>query len=477
METQLLGDRFSSRYEVQQQLGKRAGRRTLLARDIITQELVVIKLLSFGNDFEWDDLKLFEREAETLKALSHPAIPRYLDYFEVDSPTGKKLALVQTYVEGKSLEEHLKAGRTFSEAEVKQIAKALLEILIYLHGRQPPVIHRDIKPSNILLHNRSGNSVGEVYLVDFGSVQTLAARESGTITVVGTYGYMPQEQFGGRTVPASDLYSLGATLIYLMTGTHPADLPQKDFRIQFEQACNLSPAMSSWLRWMTEPTLDRRLSSAAQALQALEQEQPVKDSAPLVVSKPAGSKVQLTKNPDSLEILTSPLGFNWQVGFLCFLGFVMLLAQATTILFVFSFSIWWMSLMWLSMEIFYLSIIGFALFGRGRLRINQKQISLTYGLFGLKFNSPRTAPRQNISKLEWSRRRFRKDFWLTRVESEHQLIIWAGVQKYELGQKYQNNLVGFYSSITEPELEWLAHELSDWLGMPITKEELPPAGR
>jgi serine/threonine protein kinase len=477
METQLLGDRFSSRYEVQQQLGKRAGRRTLLARDIITQELVVIKLLSFGNDFEWDDLKLFEREAETLKALSHPDIPRYLDYFEVDSPTGKKLALVQTYVEGKSLEEHLKAGRTFSEAEVKQIAKALLEILIYLHGRQPPVIHRDIKPSNILLHNRSGNTVGEVYLVDFGSVQTLAAREGGTVTVVGTYGYMPQEQFGGRTVPASDLYSLGATLIYLMTGTHPADLPQKDFRIQFEQACNLSPAMSSWLRWMTEPTLDRRLSSAAQALQALEQEQPVKDSAPLVVRKPAGSKVQLTKNADSLEILTSPLGFNWQVGFVCFLGFVMLLAQAPMILFGFSFSIWWMSLTWLSMEIFYLWIIGFALFGRARLRINQKQISLTYELFGLKFNSPRTASRQNISKLEWSRRRFRKGFWGNRVESEHQLIIWAGVQKYELGQKYQNNLVGFYSSITEPELEWLAHELSDWLGMPITKEELPPAGR
>jgi hypothetical protein len=155
----------------------------------------------------------------------------------------------------------------------------------------------------------------------------------------------------------------------------------------------------------------------------------------------------------------------------------MLLGQATTILFVFSFSIWWMSLMWLSMEIFYLSIIGFALFGRARLRINQKQISLTYELFGLKFNSPRTAPRQNISKLEWSRRRFRKGFWVNRVESEHQLIIWAGVQKYELGQKYQNNLVGFYSSITEPELEWLAHELSDWLGMPITKEELPPAGR
>ena len=74
---------FGERYEVQQQLGKRAGRRTLLARDIKTQELVVIKLLSFGNDFEWDDLKFFEREAETLKSLSHAAIPCYLDYFEL----------------------------------------------------------------------------------------------------------------------------------------------------------------------------------------------------------------------------------------------------------------------------------------------------------------------------------------------------------------------------------------------------------
>src|SRR6476469_4237129 len=122
---QLLGDR----YEIQQQLGKNAGRRTMLARDLETQELVVIKLLSFGTDFEWDDLKLFEREAETLKALSHPSIPRYLNFFEIYLPNAKGFALVQTYVEGKSLDQHINAGRTFSQAEVKQLAKALLEIL------------------------------------------------------------------------------------------------------------------------------------------------------------------------------------------------------------------------------------------------------------------------------------------------------------------------------------------------------------
>ncbi|MEG3864050.1 serine/threonine protein kinase, partial [Microcoleus sp. herbarium12] len=207
---------LAERYEVQRQLGKQTGRQTLLARDLQTQKLVVIKQLFLGSDFEWQDLKLFEREAETLKALDHPAIPRYLDYLEIEEPNSKSFALVQTYVEGKTLEEQLRSGRTFNESEVKELAQSLLQILSYLHDQNPPVIHRDIKPSNILLHNRSGNSVGQVYLVDFGSVQNQAAKFGGTITVVGTYGYMAPEQFGGRSVPASDLYGLGATLIYLV---------------------------------------------------------------------------------------------------------------------------------------------------------------------------------------------------------------------------------------------------------------------
>ncbi|MEG3907075.1 serine/threonine-protein kinase [Microcoleus sp. w1-18aA5] len=266
---------LADRYQCDRRLGKQAGRQTLLARDLKTQQQVVVKLLSFSSDFNWEDLKLFQREVETLKSLSHPAIPRYLDSFEIDTPKRKGFALVQTYIEAKSLQEYLSDGRTFSEREVKQLATALLDILAYLHQRQPPVIHRDIKPSNILLKNRSGNSVGEVYLVDFGAVQTLATQQGKTVTVVGTYGYMPPEQFGGRAVPASDLYSVGATLIALITKQHPADLPQQDLQIEFEQLTKLSPGFTNWLKWMTHPTLECRPASVQIAKEVLEKPQEI----------------------------------------------------------------------------------------------------------------------------------------------------------------------------------------------------------
>ncbi|PHM10382.1 serine/threonine protein kinase [Nostoc sp. 'Peltigera malacea cyanobiont' DB3992] len=461
----MIGEILSDRYEVQQLLGKQAGRRTLLARDLQTQKLVVIKLLSFSSDFEWDSLKLFEREAETLKNLAHPSIPGYLNYFEVNLPTIKGFALVQTYIPAQTLEQCLQTGRTFTEAEVKQIAKALLEILVYLHELHPPVIHRDIKPSNILLGERSGNSVGQVYLVDFGSVQTVLASETGTRTVVGTYGYMPPEQFGGRTVAASDLYSLGATLIYLVTGTHPADLPQKDFRIQFEQLANLSPSFSNWLKWMIEPNLERRLSSADQAMAALEKPQPTLPA--LVVGKPDGSKIQLTKTGDSLEIIVPPSGFD------------------PSIIFTGLFAIVWNSfiLFWtigalsapfpvnIPFALFSLPFWGagfmmvykffFHLFGRICLRLNPEQIAITWELFAWKFYRPRAAPRQSINKLVYIPKHFTKDSEGTRIAVPAQLDIWVGVKKYQLG--------GNDGAIkSEAELEWLAQELSDWLGLPIT---------
>jgi serine/threonine protein kinase len=459
------GESFGDRYQIEQQLGKRAGRYTLLARDLQTQAQVVIKRLSFGEDFAWEDLKLFEREAATLKNLSHASIPRYLDYFDLDLPSGKGFALVQTYIPAKSLEEHIKAGRTFSEAEMVELATALLEILRYLHERSPAVIHRDIKPSNILLGDRTGNSVGPVYLVDFGSVQ--AAPVGGTITVVGTYGYMPPEQFGDRAVPASDLYSLGATLIYLATGQHPADLPQIDQRLQFETAAPLSPGFSQWLQGMIQPSLSQRIPSAQQALLALQERDTNLDS---LVHQPTHSKVVLTKMANSLEIVLPPaastlggvasllfmgvFAIGWNAFILTWTGFALRAPFPINVTFgLFSLPFW-------TAGIGMAGGVLFGIWGRVRLTIDEHKIRQEAELFGFKRSIPPPSLRQDISKLELTKAFFKRDSDGDRTEVKPQLLIWAGTRKY-----------GYFGSgaLSQPELEWLAQELSLWLNLPIVK--------
>ncbi|MBN3896568.1 MAG: serine/threonine protein kinase [Nostoc sp. NOS(2021)] len=258
---------LQDRYQIQRQLGNNGIRQTWQALDLQASDgensTVVVKLLAFGGTVQWDDLKLFEREAQILKQLNHPRIPRYIDYFCIDDRT-LWFALIQEYIPGESLKEKLAVGKRFTEKRARKIAVEILNILTYLHELNPGVLHRDIKPSNLIWGEDN-----RIYLVDFGAVQDKAAREGVTFTVVGTYGYAPMEQFGGRAVAASDLYALGATLIHLLTGTSPADLPQQDLRLQFTDRVNLSPSFVSWLQKLIEPAPEQRFSSASQALNAL----------------------------------------------------------------------------------------------------------------------------------------------------------------------------------------------------------------
>lgn len=291
---------LNNRYEIREQLSRKAGRRTFLAEDSHSQNLVIIKILLFDQDFQWDEFKLFEREAQTLQNVNYQAIPKYLDYFEVNEGTYHGFALVQTYIDAPSLQTLIQEGQKFSETELIELANQLLNILNYLHTRNPPVIHRDIKPSNILLTNRSGNSIGDIYLVDFGSVQTAAKKEGGTITIVGSYGYIPLEQFGGEAVPASDLYSLGMTIIYLATGTHPAEIPQVNGQIKLG-ANQLSKRFQKWLDKMIQPHLDRRFDCANIAQTALNST----DGSFSICQdlKPKDTKIQLNCDRDQMEII------------------------------------------------------------------------------------------------------------------------------------------------------------------------------
>jgi len=261
----------NQRYQLERQLGQNAGRETWLAKDLQKEnELVVVKLLAFGGNVQWEDLKLFEREANVLKQLNHPRIPKYRDYFSIDDRS-LWFGLVQEYIQGDSLREHIARGHKFTESQVKKIAIAVLEILIYLHELSPQVLHRDIKPSNLILIGDEGEE-RNIYLVDFGAVQDKATAEGKSFTVVGTYGYAPMEQYGGRAVAASDLYAVGATMIHLLTGISPADLPQDDdARIVFSDRTSASSHLVQWIQKLVEPTVKKRYGSAREALQALKE--------------------------------------------------------------------------------------------------------------------------------------------------------------------------------------------------------------
>lgn len=302
---------LQDRYQIQRQLGNNGIRQTWLAKDLQASDgensIVVVKLLAFGGGVQWDDLKLFEREAQILKQLNHPRIPRYIDYFCIDDRT-LWFGLIQEYIPGDSLKEKLAVGKRFTEKRARKIAVEILNILNYLHELNPGVLHRDIKPSNLIWGEDN-----RIYLVDFGAVQDKAAREGVTFTVVGTYGYAPMEQFGGRAVAASDLYALGATLIHLLTGTSPADLPQQDLRLQFTDRVNLSPSFVSWLQKLIEPAPEQRFTNARQALEALKSGLVVKPITkkwlllPNEVSNNSGCGVFNTIETVPNEIL----GWNW----------------------------------------------------------------------------------------------------------------------------------------------------------------------
>jgi serine/threonine protein kinase len=301
-----VGQILNNRYKLLKLLNENASQQTWLAIDRQHQppDQVIVKLLALNPQMHWDQAKLLAREAQVLQKLNHPRIPRYRDYFELDHLAGSRFfwfGLVQTQVPGHSLQQWLDQGRHFTEAEIEQIAIEALTILTYLHQFQPPILHRDIKPSNLIWGEDN-----HLYLIDFGSVQDRAALEGASFTVVGTYGYVPMEQFGGRAVAASDLYALGATLIHLMTGVAPADLPNVNAQIRFADRVSLDPTFVNWVGQLTAPDLADRLKTAPLALDALKHRQQL--GLPLVNRRPTGSKIQLDKSIHRLLIKIPPRG-------------------------------------------------------------------------------------------------------------------------------------------------------------------------
>ena len=253
-------------YLIERELGKNraGGRVTYLATDTKTQQPVVIKQFQFAQSgTSWSDYDAYEQEIKLLQQLQSPSIPRYLDAME----TPKGFCLVQEYKQAIPLSEI----RNLTSQEIKEIAITTLEVLVYLQQQHPPIIHRDIKPENILIERSSSL---KVYLVDFGFARQGIDNIGVSSVVKGTLGFMPPEQMFNRQITeASDLYSLGFTLICLLTGTKSTEIGKlinEQGQLNFKSKLpKLNWQFVKWLEKMVAPSLNNRYANAKIALEAL----------------------------------------------------------------------------------------------------------------------------------------------------------------------------------------------------------------
>jgi len=216
--------------------------------------------------------ELFEREAQTLGRIgNHPQVPRLLDYFEAN----QEFYLVQEYVSGSTLQQEVKRSGPFSEAGVKQFLSEILPVLEYIHSNR--VIHRDIKPANMIRRAQDCKLV----LIDFGAVKyqnqqtnTNSEQTAFTSYAIGTPGFAPPEQMAMRPVPASDIYALGVTCIYLLTGRSPKDLDYDPTtgELMWEKHVHISDHFKGVLKKMLEVSVRHRYQTANEIFRALDLE-------------------------------------------------------------------------------------------------------------------------------------------------------------------------------------------------------------
>ena len=272
---------LAGRYKKVRELGSGGCGVTYLAKDHLLpgKPLCVIKEL---NPIQKDPRvqQLFEKEAIALQRLGkHPQIPQLLA-FAVEK---RKPYIVQEYIEGHDLSQEIASGKQLSEGNVIKLLQDVLEVLAFVH--QQNVIHRDLKPANLMRRK----SDGKIVLIDFGTVKQISSaitNPQGGVTThiaIGTPGYTPPEQYSCRPCPASDVYAVGITAIYALTGTFPNALEAGEV---IWQTAGVSKPLAELLTKMVRSNYSSRYPSAVEALQALEnlsQSQPLPSPPPTLI--------------------------------------------------------------------------------------------------------------------------------------------------------------------------------------------------
>lgn len=205
--------------------------------------------------------ELFEREANALKHLNHPGIPKYYDFFVED---GKKY-LAMELIHGQNLEQIIYKYGPVTPAKAIAWMLQTCEILDYIHNQEPPLIHRDIKPANLMLRSLDNCIV----LLDFGAVKTTG---TAFVTRIGAEGYCAPEQERGHPLIQSDLYAIGPTLIFLLTGEAPYKFyrpSSKGYQFQLDGIPNVTPELQAVIARATETKPSDRYATAKELAAAL----------------------------------------------------------------------------------------------------------------------------------------------------------------------------------------------------------------
>ena len=206
--------------------------------------------------------ELFEREARILHALNHSNIPKYYDFFV----EGDRKYLLMELIHGPNLEQFTHSRGSVDERRAVKWSIQVCQTLAYLHSLNPPLVHRDIKPANLILRNLDSR----IMLLDFGAVKELGTSLS---TRIGVEGYSAPEQYRGKPCTQSDIYGVGTTLIFLITGKTPMQYfayGSDRYEFAIDKIPNISPQLQKVLQKTCQPDPGDRYQTAEELLIALE---------------------------------------------------------------------------------------------------------------------------------------------------------------------------------------------------------------
>ena len=400
---------------------------------------VVVKALRLVDGTDWNTIDFFRREADALKAISHPDVPRYLASLEHRDGEGYWLILVREFVAGTDLRSLLESGKRFTEAEITDIFVRLIEILSHLHSLRPPLIHGYIHPGNLIRR-----ADGSIALVDFAETRNAAAYAG---SVGGTL--------------RSDLYGAAATILFLLSRSEPSDFPVTDGKFDFastvQEGSRLLPVLTDWL----EIDEGKRTLSEADALAVLRGEttgplfpapvaaRPV-GSAAKAASLPMGSRIRVTEGDGTLSVSIPPgsarrllpvAGFAlFWLGFIAFWTLSSIAMGAPLIFPLFSIPFWAVGFFML------FSLLKLA-FGRTEIRMDRKTGFIFRETLFFRTRETRV-PLAELDRCVVEKAEFGME-----GSDQKRCGITAGVKRLAFG-----------SNLTERELVWMAERINAFAG-------------